>query len=161
MAPSGDGIVKGTNGNDLIGTAYTGDPEGDRIDNNDGTNGMTGNEDLVLAGAGDDIVNAGDGDDVVWGGEGRDTINGGDGNDVLMGDGGDFADSGSGSGSGRLPLKRLRTLRVMVVSDAPAVDDTEKVTRCSPLSGGQVALNAVAHCASDGFSALGGEVPFQ
>ena len=68
---------------------------------------------------------------------------------------------GSGSGSGRLPLKRLRTLRVMVVSDAPAVDDTEKVTRCSPLSGGQVALNAVAHCASDGFSALGGEVPFQ
>ena len=47
----------------------------------------------------------------------------------------------------------------MVVSDAPAVDDTEKVIRCSPLSGGQVALNAVAHCASDGFSVLGGEVP--
>ena len=41
------------------------------------------------------------------------------------------------------------------------VDDTEKVTRCSPLSGGQAALKAVAHCASDGFSALGGEVPFQ
>ena len=30
-----DGIVTGTNADDLIDATYTGDPEGDRVDNND------------------------------------------------------------------------------------------------------------------------------
>lgn len=59
--PSGDGIVDGTAGDDLIDVAYTGDPEGDVIDGADGI---------------DDIVYAGDGDDTVLGGEGNDTIYG-------------------------------------------------------------------------------------
>lgn len=61
-----DGIVEGTPGDDLIDVAYTGDPDGDMIDNGD----------AILPGEGpeDDIVIAGDGNDTVLGGLGDDDI---------------------------------------------------------------------------------------
>lgn len=77
-----DGIVSGTPGDDDIDLAYTGDPDGDRIDNND----------AILPpnpGSNDDIVEAGDGDDSVRGRDGNDDIRGGDGDDTLRGDGGE------------------------------------------------------------------------
>ena len=83
-----DGVVAGTNGADLIDTAYTGDPDGDKIDNNDATNGIGApgsNEDSVVAGAGNDTVLSGLGNDTVDGGTGDDRIDGGAGNDSLRG----------------------------------------------------------------------------
>ena len=106
---TGDGIVEGTGGDDLIDLAYTGDPEGDMIDNNDGV--LTpGDSDIVTAGAGNDTVEAGEaddivfagsgddtvdgeaGDDLVFGGSGSDTIDGSEGDDTLLGDGPDGLD---------------------------------------------------------------------
>jgi Ca2+-binding RTX toxin-like protein len=94
IAPSLDGIVEGTAGADLIDATYTGDPEGDMVDHGDAIlPGETGDDDIILAGAGDDTVRAGDGDDEVYGGAGDDTIEGGDGDDVIYGDS-DLADAG-------------------------------------------------------------------
>lgn len=71
----GDGIVSGTAGDDLIDIAYTGDPEGDMIDNEDAIlPGEAPNDDIVLAGDGDDTVISGEGSDDVYGGEGDDLI---------------------------------------------------------------------------------------
>jgi hypothetical protein len=90
VVPSGgglDGIVEGTAGDDLIDTSYLGDPEGDRIDNDDAINPADGeDDDLVNAGTGDDTVLAGEGDDTVHGGGGADSLSGGIGDDVLAGD---------------------------------------------------------------------------
>ncbi|MDO9524712.1 MAG: Hint domain-containing protein, partial [Gemmobacter sp.] len=86
MPPVGDGYVDGTSGNDLIDLAYTGDPQGDRIDNNDALlPGDAPNDDRVRAGDGDDTVFAGLGDDTVHGGAGDDLLYGGPGDDVLHG----------------------------------------------------------------------------
>ena len=83
----GDGIVEGSSGDDLIDIAYTGDPEGDMIDNEDAINPAHGpNDDLVHAGAGNDTVLAGAGDDTIHGGSGDDSLSGGAGNDVIEGD---------------------------------------------------------------------------
>ena len=70
-----DGIVTGTDGDDVIDTEYTGDPEGDMVDN----------EDAILPGEDpqDDIIEAGDGDDTVEAGEGSDDVDGGEGDDVI------------------------------------------------------------------------------
>ncbi|WGI22653.1 Hint domain-containing protein [Amylibacter sp. IMCC11727] len=85
-----DGTVSGTDGNDVIDVNYTGDPDGDMIDNNDAVVGNAGsNDDIVEAGDGNDTVFAGQGNDTVFGGEGNDSIDGGSGNDTLMGDEGD------------------------------------------------------------------------
>ncbi|MEB8389197.1 Hint domain-containing protein [Rhodobacteraceae bacterium KMM 6894] len=84
-----DGIVSGTPGDDDIDLPYTGDPDGDRIDN----------DDAILPGdaPNDDVVEAGDGDDTVRGREGDDTLNGGDGDDSMRGDEGDDSlDGGAG-----------------------------------------------------------------
>ncbi len=73
--------VDGTDGADLIDSGYTDDPEGDKIDAGDG-NPLTpnvGDNDSIIAGAGDDTILAGSGDDTIWGG---------DGNDYIEGDGG-------------------------------------------------------------------------
>ena len=93
--PAGDGIVEGTQGDDLIDLAYTGDPEGDMIDNGDAIlPGEAPDDDIVDAGAGDDTILSGQGDDTVYAGSGSDTVVGGAGNDVIYGDsnlpGGDF-----------------------------------------------------------------------
>ena len=87
-----DGIVEGTPGNDLIDAAYMGDPEGDRIDNNDNTlagvaaGGAQGsNDDLVQGFGGNDTIRSGAGNDTVYAGDGNDSVDGGTGNDKLYG----------------------------------------------------------------------------
>ncbi|WP_439111123.1 Hint domain-containing protein [Lentibacter sp.] len=81
-----DYIVEGTGGDDVIDGSYVGDPDGDRIDNSDHSDGS--NADSVYGGAGNDSIVAGLGDDTVFGADGSDTILGGDGNDTLDGDDG-------------------------------------------------------------------------
>ena len=96
---SGDGIVQGTGGDDLIDLAYTGDPDGDMIDAGDAIlPGEGPDDDIVDAGAGDDVVKAGLGDDDVYAGSGADRVYGGSGDDVIYGEGGDDSLSG-GDGS--------------------------------------------------------------
>ncbi|MGM0743579.1 MAG: calcium-binding protein, partial [Pseudomonadota bacterium] len=91
--PAPDYIVEGTNGDDVIDVNYTGDLEGDRIDNNDGNplqpGTAGGNNDSVTAGAGNDYVVSGFGDDTVFGEDGNDTLIGGTGADQLFGGLGD------------------------------------------------------------------------
>ncbi|WP_376872833.1 Hint domain-containing protein [Albirhodobacter sp. R86504] len=97
--PKLDGIVEGTDSADLIDTSYTGDPEGDRVDNNDAIlSGESGNDDRIVAGAGNDTVYAGEGSDEVDGGTGDDLIYGEAGNDELTGGAGDDTiDGGTGN----------------------------------------------------------------
>ncbi len=84
-----DGIVQGTNGDDVIDINYVGDPHGDQVDHNDEILAGEGpNDDIILAGAGDDLVRAGEGDDDVFGGLGNDDIYGDAGDDNLLGDAG-------------------------------------------------------------------------
>jgi Ca2+-binding RTX toxin-like protein len=84
-----DGVVDGTTGDDLIDLGYLGDPEGDRIDNNDAIfPDHAPNDDVVMAGEGNDTVEAGVGDDTVFGGDGDDVIYGEEGDDVVKGQGG-------------------------------------------------------------------------
>ncbi|MBC7137708.1 MAG: Hint domain-containing protein [Defluviimonas sp.] len=126
LATYPDGIVEGTSADDIIDAAYTGDPDGDRIDNNDAIlPGAAPNDDLVMAGegndtvlaglgndtiqgeagndrlfgeAGDDSLDGGTGDDDLFGGEGNDTLAGGDGDDVLVGsEGSDTLQGGDGN----------------------------------------------------------------
>ncbi|UOA27497.1 Hint domain-containing protein [Pseudosulfitobacter sp. DSM 107133] len=83
----GDGVVDGDNNANVIDAGYTGDPEGDRIDNNDAVlAGETGDMDIVDARGGDDLVNSGADDDKVFAGAGDDTVNGGAGDDLVYGD---------------------------------------------------------------------------
>ena len=85
-----DGIVEGTDGDDLIDDTFTGDPEGDMVDNNDEIlPGEGPNDDIIEAGDGNDTVIAGEGDDDVFGGAGDDDIEGNDGDDILRGEDGD------------------------------------------------------------------------
>lgn len=62
-----DGIVQGTQGDDVIDSSYS-DTNLEKVDNNDGTLGTTGDQDVVEAGLGNDTVYAGEGDDSVQGG---------------------------------------------------------------------------------------------
>ena len=79
-----DGYVDGTAGADLIDTAYTGDPDGDMIDNDDAIlPDAEGDDDYVRAGDGDDTILAGDGDDIVEAGAGSDVVEGGEGDDMI------------------------------------------------------------------------------
>ncbi len=82
-----DFVVEGGAGDDLIDTAYTGDPEGDRIDAGD--NGAGTDDDVVTAGGGNDTVFAGAGADSVEGGAGNDVLHGEAANDTLLGEAGD------------------------------------------------------------------------
>ncbi|MGJ8605157.1 MAG: Hint domain-containing protein [Marivita sp.] len=85
-----DGVVEGTAGADVITTGYTGDPDGDFVDNNDAIlPGTTGDDDSILSFGGDDNVLAGDGNDTVFGGAGNDTLSGDGDNDSLYGEAGD------------------------------------------------------------------------
>ena len=84
-----DGYVDGTAGDDTIDVNYTGDPNFDRVDNNDAQlPGAGPNDDFIRAGAGNDSVVSNAGDDSVEGGTGNDTLEGGGGNDTLSGDAG-------------------------------------------------------------------------
>lgn len=102
IPPVLDDIVEGTAGNDLITDAYLGDPDGDRVDNNDSTGAETGNpgsnDDVIHAGAGNDTIYAGAGSDEVLGGADNDLIFGGGGADSLFGqDGNDTINGGGGA----------------------------------------------------------------
>ncbi|TCL00471.1 Ca2+-binding RTX toxin-like protein [Shimia isoporae] len=115
-----DGVVEGTDGDDLIDASYMGDPEGDRIDNFDALDNFLdepldstvpssffefpggtprGDErDAVDAGDGNDTVFSGQGDDVVHGGAGDDSIDAGAGfDDVSGGSGNDTIFGGIGT----------------------------------------------------------------
>ncbi|MFB2531728.1 Hint domain-containing protein [Paracoccus sp. p3-h83] len=98
-----NGIVEGTAGNDTIDGSYTGDPQGDKIDNADNTlagvaaGGTAGsNDDLVQGFAGNDTIRSGAGNDTVYAGAGADTVDGGAGNDVIFG----FGDTLNGADDG-------------------------------------------------------------
>ena len=97
-------IVEGTSSGETINAGYTGDPEGDRIDagdhsdgsNRDSVQGGAGN-DSIYSGAGNDTVDAGDDDDYVSAGAGNDSVIGGQGNDdVDGGAGNDTVEGGIG-----------------------------------------------------------------
>ncbi|HSG99043.1 MAG TPA: hypothetical protein VLB27_03275, partial [candidate division Zixibacteria bacterium] len=97
--PVGDGIVSGDEDGNIIDLAYTGDPEGDRIDAGDALlPGEAPDDDIVDARGGDDSVTALDGDDDIYAGSGDDTVLGGAGDDLIFGDR-TLAD-GAGSGEG-------------------------------------------------------------
>lgn len=85
-----DGWVDGTGGNDLINATYV-EPissGSDRIDNNDGINAASLNDDRIRAGAGDDTVLAGLGNDQIFGGTGNDSLSGEGGADTIYGEDG-------------------------------------------------------------------------
>lgn len=94
VAPPADGVVEGTAGNDLIDRCYVGDPEGDRVDNNDAIlPGTIDDDDSILGFGGDDTILGGAGSDTIDGGSGNDSIDGngdgGTGNLLIGGDGDD------------------------------------------------------------------------
>ncbi|WP_263618106.1 Hint domain-containing protein [Pseudooceanicola nanhaiensis] len=84
---TGDGIVSGNNEANRIDLAYTGDPEGDMIDNDDAIlPGEEGDDDIVVAGGGNDTIYTGEGNDEVYGGGGDDFINVGYGDNLVYAD---------------------------------------------------------------------------
>ncbi len=88
--PLTNGVIDGTAGDDIIDLGYIGDPDGDRVDNNDAVlSGAAPNDDYIVAGAGNDTIDAGQGDDVIEGGLGNDRIENGTGNDTVFGGAGD------------------------------------------------------------------------
>lgn len=80
---TGNGIVNGTGGSDVIVTG----------NGNDAVSGNGGNDTICTFG-GNDAVSAGSGNDHVDGGDGNDAISGGDGTDAVKGGAGDDALSG-------------------------------------------------------------------
>ncbi|MFG2972156.1 FG-GAP-like repeat-containing protein [Streptomyces sp. NPDC048331] len=80
---TGNGIVAGTSGADVIVTG-TGNDTVSGNGGNDTICTFAGN-DAVSAGNGDDYVDAGDGNDAISGGDGTDTLTGGAGSDALSG----------------------------------------------------------------------------
>ena len=122
-----DYIVEGDDDDNLIDVAYTGDPDGDMIDNMDNDPARPPQQDTVVAGGGDDTVHAGEGDDDVDGGTGDDVLYGEDGNDTLRGgDGSDTAVGGIGDDvidtSGSRPAIDVVTLPGVPVDDDPEDD---------------------------------------
>lgn len=84
-----DGIVMGTSGPDTMDAAYTGDPDGDMIDDGiPSIPGQGGNDDIIKGLGARDTIHAGLGDDEVFAGAGTDTVFGGDGDDILRGESG-------------------------------------------------------------------------
>lgn len=71
----------------VIDGSYTGDPEGDMIDDED--NAACDNDDVVQAYGGNDTVLSGDGNDTVFAGTGNDIVFAGAGNDTVEGAAGD------------------------------------------------------------------------
>ncbi|WP_239195259.1 Hint domain-containing protein [Thalassobius sp. Cn5-15] len=98
VIPGSDGVVRGTDGDDVIDVDYTGDNDGDVVDGGDNDAAGAGpNDDRIEAGDGNDVVNAGDGADTIYGGLGHDTLRGGEGNDeIRAGEGNDLLVGGLG-----------------------------------------------------------------
>lgn len=55
----------------------------------DGTDGQTGDSDVINGSSGDDIIKGGGGDDTIFGNDGNDNIGGDAGNDTIFGGSGD------------------------------------------------------------------------
>lgn len=82
--PPSDGTITGTAGDDVITPGWA-DADGDRVDSNDAIlERHSGDDDLILAGAGNDIVEAGAGNDTIVGGSGDDELYGGTGSDRFV-----------------------------------------------------------------------------
>ena len=81
--PERDGIVEGTDDDDIIDDDYEGDPEGDKVDNEDALDPTSGDDDIIEGYSGDDSITAGSGDDTVDGGPGNDTVYGNSGDDLI------------------------------------------------------------------------------
>ncbi|GAA6207333.1 hypothetical protein NBRC116601_06260 [Cognatishimia sp. WU-CL00825] len=143
-----DGYFNGTDGDDVINVGDI-DADGDRIDGNDATlPGMTGDDDQILAGAGDDLVFSGAGNDSFEGGSGNDTIYasvgddtlvGGSGSDSLMGeDGDDVFESGAGAdymdgGAGRDIFRNVSDGDTILGGESGDDVDTLDLTGLGPL----------------------------
>lgn len=94
---STDGIIEGSTTGELIDVNYSGDPDGDMVDNDDAVAPLVGEEDVILAYGGDDTVYAGERSDLVFGGTGDDSLFGEGGSDGLSGgSGNDYLDGGTG-----------------------------------------------------------------
>jgi Hint domain-containing protein/hemolysin type calcium-binding protein len=92
-----NGVVEGTDGDDIIDLGYLGDPEGDLVDGDDAVLPLEDEEDIILAGAGNDRAEGHDDGDIIFGQDGDDTLLGMDGNDGLSGGAGDDSlDGGEG-----------------------------------------------------------------
>ena len=92
----GDGVVEGSNEDDLINAAYLDDPDGDLIDNNDALlPGENGNDDIVDAFGGDDTIRSGAANDEIYAGSGDDNVKTGGGDDIIYGDS-NYAGPGAG-----------------------------------------------------------------
>ncbi|MGO4914895.1 Hint domain-containing protein [Pseudogemmobacter sp. W21_MBD1_M6] len=87
--PAADGTVTGTSSGEVMTTGYTGDHDGDTINNNANIIKAGDGNDTVMSQGGNDTVYGGAGNDTINGGDGNDTIDGGAGNDILNGDAGD------------------------------------------------------------------------
>jgi len=75
MGIPSDGIVSGTAAGETINGSYSGDPDGDYVDNNDAIlPGESGQDDIIEAGGGDDNILGGLGNDEIYGESGDDTI---------------------------------------------------------------------------------------
>ncbi|EEW58229.1 hemolysin-type calcium-binding protein [Ruegeria sp. TrichCH4B] len=122
-----DLIVSGTSGADTIDDGYLGDPEGDRVNNNDALDGS--NDDVIEAGAGDDSVSSGVGNDTIDGGAGRDTIAGGAGRDSIV----------AGSGDDSVLLGGGDTVSGGAGDDLFTVDATLTETGIIHITGGETA----------------------
>ena len=86
--PVRDGIVHGTEGDDLITAGTYVDVDGDEVDNEDALiPGDKPNDDRIFGKGGDDTIDGGEQDDTIEGGDGSDSIGGGDGNDLIYGGG--------------------------------------------------------------------------
>ncbi|TDK47424.1 Hint domain-containing protein [Antarcticimicrobium luteum] len=121
--PTGAGFVEGDENDNRIDVAYTGDPEGDMIDNGDAIDPSAGpDDDIVDAKGGDDYVEAGEGDDVVYAGSGDDEVYGQSGDDILYGDA-----NAPGTSGGR---------QVFQWDLAPDPDDGGDIDAYDDLSGG-------------------------
>jgi Ca2+-binding RTX toxin-like protein len=130
-----DGVVEGTAGDDLIDTAYTGDPEGDLVDGGDGAGGS--DADWIEAGAGNDTILGGAEDDSIFGGDGNDLIDGEDGDDRILGDAGedtvnlgagDHATGGDGDDTFYVAATGGGTMHVDGSEDAETIGDTLNIT---------------------------------
>ncbi len=85
--PKPDGIVEGTAAGDLIDYSYSGDPNGDFVDNNDALlRGEAPQDDIIYGYGGRDTIIAGEGDDDIFGGHGADLVYGGIGDDIIRGE---------------------------------------------------------------------------
>ncbi len=135
--PATDYTVEGTAAGDLITGTYTGDPDGDRVDDSDAPDGSQ--DDLIHGYGGTDVIQSGDGDDTVFGGADADTITADDGNDsVDGGDGDDQLYGGLGDDTllGQAGDDSLFASTGADSLDGGAGDDTIRLTENDTAQGG-------------------------